>query len=147
MSLLLTKKKILVVDDDPVIRFLISDAFHICKTGCTVRTARNGAEAVQVLRSVPVDFILTDLEMPVMNGYELLSYVKRNHPDIPFLVMTGATTIEEERMCAFGVTQHIAKPFNVLDLVQRVMSSIDNGHLSFTLSQKHYNMFANAYSS
>jgi two-component system, OmpR family, alkaline phosphatase synthesis response regulator PhoP len=147
MSLLVTKKKILVVDDDAVIRFLVSDAFHICKTGCAVRTARNGAEAVQVLQSVPVDFILTDLEMPVMNGYKFLSYVKRNHPDIPFLVMTGATTIEEERMCAFGITQYIAKPFNVLDLVQRVMSSFDNGHFSLTVSQKHYNIFANAYSS
>ena len=147
MSPLFTKKKILVVDDDPVTRFLISDAFNICKTWSAVRTARNGEEAVHVLQSVPVDFILTDLEMPVMNGYKFLSYLKRNHPDIPFLVMTDATTIEEERMCAFGITQYIVKPFNVLDMVQSVMSSFDNGHVSFTPSQKHYTMFVDAYSS
>jgi two-component system, chemotaxis family, sensor kinase CheA len=65
MSMVVGEKKILVVDDDEATRFLVSDAFHICKTGCAVTTARNGAEAVQVLQSVPVDFIITDLEMPV----------------------------------------------------------------------------------
>ena len=141
------EKKILVVDDDEATRFLVSDAFHICETGCTVTTARNGAEAVQVLRSVPVDFILTDLEMPVMNGYQFLSYVKRNHSDIPFLVMTGATSVEEYRMCALGVSQCIAKPFNVLELVRRVMCNFSSGHLTHTPSQQHHDVFANADSS
>ena len=115
MSMGFDEKKILVVEDDEATRFLISDAFHIMETGCTVITSRNGAEAVQVLQSVPVDFILTDLDMPVMNGYQFLSYVMRNYSDIPFLAMTGATTLEEDRMRALGVSQCIVKPFNVMD--------------------------------
>jgi two-component system, NarL family, capsular synthesis sensor histidine kinase RcsC len=147
MSMVVGEKKILVVDDDEATRFLVSDAFHICETGCTVTTARNGAEAVQVLQSVPVDFILTDLEMPVMNGYQFLSYVKINHSDIPFLAMTGATSVEEYRTCALGVSQCIVKPFNVLELVRRVMNNFNNGHLTHTPSQQQHDVFANSDSS
>jgi hypothetical protein len=50
MSLLLKKKKILIVEDDPLTRFPVSDAFYICKTKCAVRTARNGIEPVQAHR-------------------------------------------------------------------------------------------------
>ena len=136
------EKKILVVDDDEATRFLISDAFYILETGCTVTTARNGAEAVEVLQSVPVDFILTDLEMPVMKGYQLLLYIKNNYPRIPFLVMTGATSVEEYRVCALRVSQCIVKPFNVLELVQKVMNNFNGSLLSHTSPRQHHGMSA-----
>lgn len=141
------EKKILIVEDDEATRFLISDAFHLLETDYTVITARNGAEAVQVLQSVPVDFILTVLEMPVINGYQFLSYVLRKHSDIPFLVMTGATTLEEVRMCALGVSQCIVETFNVMELVQKVMSSFNNGIPSYTSSQQDHDVCAKDYSS
>ena len=147
MSMSVGEKKILIVEDDEATRFLITDAFHIMETGCTVITSRNGAEAVRVLQSVPVDFILTDLEMPVMNGYQLLSYVRTNHSDIPFLVMTGATNFVEDRMWALGVSHYIVKPFNVVGLVQKVMSNFNDSPLSHTSPREDHDVIAKADSS
>jgi CheY-like chemotaxis protein len=126
-NLSMRRKKILIVDDDVLIRFLIKDAFSICTSNCDAMTAGNGAAAIRILQSdVPVDFILTDMDMPVMSGYEFISHLKENHPDIPFLVMTGATTHEYTHMLSQGFLNCIVKPFNVIDLVERVMGLIDS---------------------
>jgi CheY-like chemotaxis protein len=119
------RKKILIVDDDASVRFLIKDAFSICTSNWDAMTAGNGLEAIRILQSdMRVDFILTDMDMPVMSGYELVSHLKKNHPDIPFLVMTGATTHECTHILSQGFLDCVVKPFNVIDLIERVTGMI-----------------------
>jgi twitching motility two-component system response regulator PilH len=82
-------KNILIVDDDSALLVILSEAF--CSSGqwCNVLTARSGAEAQKVLERVPVDFVLTDLDMPEMDGYELLENLKADVHTMPVIVITA----------------------------------------------------------
>jgi len=93
---------------------------------CDTISARNGAEAMQMLQSdLPVDFILADMDMSVMNSNEFLSHLKENYADIPVLVMTGTSNRGHIHIKSLGFLDYIEKPFNVIDLVKLVMRIID----------------------
>jgi DNA-binding NtrC family response regulator len=125
-NLSIRRKRILIVDDDVSVRFLIKDAFSICTSNCDTITARNGSEAIQMLQSdVPVDFILAGMDLPMMNGYEFLSHLKENYPDIPVLVMTGTSNRGHINIKSVGFLNCIEKPFNVIGLVKLVKRIID----------------------
>lgn len=79
--------RILVVDDDEDIRRCSVEVFS--RGGYEVRTAQGGFEALALLRKALPDLIITDLKMPNMSGFELLSVVRRRFPHIPIIVITG----------------------------------------------------------
>lgn len=87
--------RILVVDDDEQIR-MVSEQL-LSARGYEVRTASNGFEALALMRSVLPDLIISDLNMPSMSGFELLSVVRRRFPHIPVIAITGeySTTMAE----------------------------------------------------
>ncbi len=73
--------------------------------------ASNGRDAAGILTSVPVDLILTDLSMPIMDGYGLIEYRNRNFPEVPVMVMTGDPSPPVlNRLHALGVTTCLDKP-------------------------------------
>jgi CheY-like chemotaxis protein len=84
------KYRILVVDDEPLIRE-ISEVLLV-KKGYEVRTAGDGFEALVELRRALPDVIISDLTMPNMSGFELLSIVRRRFPQIPIIVISAAYT-------------------------------------------------------
>ena len=84
------KYRILVVDDEPSIRE-ISEVLLV-KKGYEVRTAGDGFEALVELRRALPDVIISDLTMPNMSGFELLSIVRRRFPQIPIIVISAAFT-------------------------------------------------------
>ena len=70
-------KRILIVDDSKVFLEAIS-LFVSCQLpDCAVLKAANGAQAIETMETMPVDLILTDLNMPVVSGYQLIEYVKK----------------------------------------------------------------------
>jgi DNA-binding NtrC family response regulator len=77
----LFKCRVLVVDDDPLV--LQMTAAILRSFGYSVRTAEGGFVALKILREVLPDIILSDLRMPGMSGFELLSIVRRRFPHIP----------------------------------------------------------------
>lgn len=79
---------ILVVDDDPLIVSVISEILKEC--GCTVRTASDGFAALAAIRDRVPDILVSDLDMPGMSGFELLSIVRRRFPRIAVVAMSGA---------------------------------------------------------
>src|SRR5258708_37274398 len=78
---------ILIVDDLAGIRMLLENLFR--QEGYTVYTAGNGYEALSLLDRVDVDVVLTDLEMPEMDGWQLAKAVKRRATGVPLVAMTG----------------------------------------------------------
>jgi CheY-like chemotaxis protein len=68
---------ILIVDDDPVIREYIR--LHLSTANFRVRVAENGKQALEMATTEPPDLILTDISMPIMDGFDLVEAV-RNHP-------------------------------------------------------------------
>ena len=83
-----SKRRILVVDDEPSILGLMTTLLN--GAGYEVSTAHDGFDALLQLRSVTPDIIISDLNMPQMSGFELLSVVRRRFPDIPVVAASGA---------------------------------------------------------
>ncbi|MDM8523344.1 response regulator [Desulfococcaceae bacterium HSG8] len=114
-------KTILVVDDDKMILRLASEALRTYGGGYKVLTAANGKEALQVLNESGVDLVVTDLKMPVMDGYEFLSHITKGQWKIPIIVMTGFNTPGlEKRLKQKGVLHFIEKPFEINNLREKI---------------------------
>lgn len=79
--------RVLVVDDEEMIR--ITSAKVLQSRGFEVRTAADGFEALVELRKAPPDIVISDLHMPNMSGFELLSVVRRRFPHIPVIAISG----------------------------------------------------------
>jgi CheY-like chemotaxis protein len=79
--------RVLVVDDEPIILETMSAILE--GEGFAVRTAEDGFAALLVLRQTPPDIIISDLRMPNMSGFELLSVVRRRFPHIPVIAISG----------------------------------------------------------
>jgi DNA-binding NtrC family response regulator len=85
--------QVLVVDDEPAMRELL--ATYLAEFGITPLTAQNGAQALEIVQSRPVDLIITDLWMPEMDGLELLQRVKTINARIPVAVLSGHGTVQD----------------------------------------------------
>jgi len=132
-------KTILVVDDEKMVLRLAAEAIASYGDEYKVLTAENGKQAVEILSTSKVDLVLTDLKMPVMDGYELLSYMSKNYRNIPSIVMTGFGSPEiAKRLKQKGVVYYIEKPFEIDDLkdkVSKVFTEKSKGYIhGFTLA-------------
>ncbi|ARD22958.1 hybrid sensor histidine kinase/response regulator [Shewanella japonica] len=118
----LAKKTVLIVDDMDAIRKISSDQLRRFGVG-QIYQAENGAKALHILKNTHVDLIISDWNMPVMSGIELLCVV-RSTPKfqyIPFLMITAEAARERvSQAIAEGVTDIVIKPFNSMILQQRV---------------------------
>jgi CheY-like chemotaxis protein len=85
--------RLLIVDDEPAIRALISQL--LTGMGYQVRSAEDGKSALAEIRNQMPDIILSDLNMPGMSGFELLSLVRRRFPSIRLIAMSGAFSGDE----------------------------------------------------
>lgn len=117
---------VLVVEDNSdmrsFMRSILSDYYDVAEAG-------HGAEAMKILLSRPIDFIISDLMMPVMDGIELSRQVKENFAisHIPFLMLT-AKTASEARLESYrsGVDEYLQKPFDEEILLVRIKNILDN---------------------
>jgi CheY-like chemotaxis protein len=87
------KASLLIVDDAPSIRMVLSQILAI--NGYTTRTAAEGFSALNEIRSQVPDFLISDLNMPGMSGFELLRVVRRQFPSIRTIAMSGAFSGDE----------------------------------------------------
>ena len=111
-------KKVLIVDDEPAVLFALSEALADRRRGVKVATAANGQEAVAILESEKVDLVVTDLRMPEMDGFELLTWLRRGFPHLPVIVMTAFVTETAARLD--GAPEVLEKPFDVGELKRKV---------------------------
>ncbi len=117
---------IMVVDDSSVIRRLVEDG--LAKAGFQVITAENGKKALDILKRVRPDLILSDINMPEMDGFEFCESVHSNPElsSIPFVVMsTNSDRSHMKRMLFYGAEAYLVKPFNidqVVILIEKLLS-------------------------
>ncbi|MBZ4672581.1 MAG: putative two component, sigma54 specific, transcriptional regulator [Deferribacteraceae bacterium] len=88
-------------------------------------------EALNKISEIMPDLVICDHLMPEMNGFEVLEILKRNYPDIPFIMITGYGTIEKAvEAIKLGAFDYITKPFdNIEDILNRVKRGIENYRL------------------
>jgi CheY-like chemotaxis protein len=117
--------KILIADDEDSMRQLVARA--IAMDGHETVTAQDGAEALEILTRADgrFDLLLTDIQMPVMDGIALALSVARDFPDLTILLMTGFAD-QRERASNLNALVHdvVTKPFSVADIRTAVADAL-----------------------
>lgn len=118
-------RNVLVVDDDRILRRLIKKKLERHADTFTVLTAENGLEAVATLRSNPVALVVTDLQMPEMDGFALLAHLSEHYPEIPAIIFTGFSLPQGQRSALEqGYGGVIEKPIVFEDLANRILAAL-----------------------
>jgi DNA-binding response OmpR family regulator len=120
---LLRGKHILIAEDEPAVRGMLRTALEM--QGCVVHEAENGQRAAELARQVPVDLVMTDLWMPVMNGVELIEAL--NAMDCPagvIVLSAHITCATTEKLRRLGVLRMLRKPVGVPELLGTVRAGL-----------------------
>ena len=113
--------KILIAEDDRELRQLFSHV--LCRQGYTVFGVSNGKEALDAMDEEYYDMIISDIMMPVMDGYELVRQLRESGNTIPVLMITAKDAFDDMRMgFQSGVDDYMVKPVNVNEMVLRVQA-------------------------
>jgi two-component system, OmpR family, KDP operon response regulator KdpE len=118
-------KLILVVDDDPGIRESLSKELRAA--GYTTAVASDGREGLDVARSRAPDLILTDLAMPLSDGFELISAVRASSKTPIIVLSVRGGDPDKVRALDLGADDHVTKPFSVPELLARVRAQLRRG--------------------
>ncbi len=118
-------KQILIVDDDLIQLDILIQAFQPHADDIKVHSAINGEDGVRIINNRDIDLILTDLIMPVMDGFELISYVSKLFPEIPVLIMTSHEFPDfGERIDVFDSSRYFKKPLKVKALTNYILKEL-----------------------
>jgi len=115
---------ILIVDDSRTMRQLL--CFTAKRVpGAKIIEANDGADALKKLSTEKIDIILTDINMPIMDGYELISHVRKHelYKNIPIIMITTRGAKEDEQKgLTIGANAYLTKPVQARDLIRLVQS-------------------------
>lgn len=118
---------ILIVDDNRMILNSLSAYFTFRLKDHPVLTAEDGQKAIEMMKTNPISLVLTDIEMPNVDGYQVISYAKKNHPSVPLIVMTGSWSLDLEMLVhKTGVARCIQKPFRFEELGDLAIEALVN---------------------
>ncbi len=133
----LKSARILIADDSAIMRTII--ASHLKRNGFnTLDFANDGAEALAVAHARPPDLVITDLAMPVMDGFELCRALRADPrtADVPILIQTGSEVKEDRaRSFATGASDLVAKPIEGQELIARVRVHLERRALISRLTE------------
>lgn len=113
---------VLVVEDSAAMRGLIASIIEQIE-GCVVTEVEGGFQALKKLPQTRFDLIITDINMPDINGLELLSYIRKNPSteNTPVLIVTSEdSAVQKDRGMALGANAVITKPFEADELLRAV---------------------------
>ena len=113
---------ILIVDDSSFIRKIVIDI--VTKKKYKFSEAENGVEAMRILSREKFDAMITDLDMPGMNGIELVVHCKERYESLPVMVMTASAAIGayKQELMSKGVREILSKPFDA----EKLGDALDN---------------------
>jgi len=132
---------VLVVDDSRTLRRILIRELNSLGF-FNILEAADGVEAIEVVRSKPVDLMLLDMEMPELDGLGVLSELKSDdaHKSLPIIVISGADQFEKTIKCIeIGAEDYLPKPFDPILLRARIFSSLEKKRLR-DLDRKHLEM-------
>ncbi len=118
------EKKILVVDDEDVIRDLFEKAFS--KVGYSVRSAKSGEKALEILKDEKIQIMFLDLKLPGMNGVELCRKIRKDFPIAIIYAVTGYSSLFELADCReAGFDDYFTKPADLKMLLKATQDAFE----------------------
>ncbi len=135
-------QKVLIVDDDHIWLRLIKKKFENYGDTFSTITALDGNAAVASLKEHMFSLVVTDMQMPEMDGLALLAHLSENYPDIPVIIMTAYSTPSSKKtVLAGGAAGYIEKPFVVEDLATKIIETLQKETEGGTLQTVPLDMF------
>ena len=120
---------VLIVDDEPAIRHILSRA--VASAGFRVAEAEDGAEALDKMAQVPFDIVITDIEMPEIDGLKLLEQINEKYPNTGVILITGHRgTLPPDDPRRSGADDLITKPFHNHDIIAKLRQIEQSGRIA-----------------
>lgn len=121
--------RLVVVDDDDIVREVISSL--LTGEGYTVMTAKDGLEAIRMLKNEKIHLVITDLRMPGADGLEVLKESVRLEPDRPVIILTAYGTLDIAlKAIREGAYDYMTKPFKMEEMIIRVNNAYERALLA-----------------
>lgn len=112
---------ILVIDDEPMIRQILCAFLE--QWGYSTLEAENGREGIDLFEQEKVDLVLTDLDMPVIGGLEVLAHIHKNSPDTPVVIISGAGQLDDAvQSVKLGAWDYLTKPISNMAILENTIS-------------------------
>ncbi len=113
-------KTILLVDDDPIVLNCLGDLLRRCGY-LVIAESEASAALAESITGTSIDLVITDDQMAGRDGLEFLYELKRMHPTIPAIMLTGQGTLENyQKAIGLGTTAYLPKPFRARELMRVV---------------------------
>ena len=113
--------RVLIVDDDPDVLRPLCD--YLSRSGLIVQAATSAGEAIELYQAAQPDIVVSDIAMPGMDGIELCSILRKAHPGLVVVLMSGqASDIEITRLRDLGATALLPKPFTMRQMLELLQS-------------------------
>ena len=138
-------EKILVIEDNDLLREDVCEILEL--EGYEVFWAENGQVGVEKIMELTPDLIISDINMPVMNGIEVLKHIKANKrvSTTPFIFLTALTTMEELRLgMDLGADDYLTKPFDLNQLLMTVRTRLNKKNEIVAKEEKKYDQLKNS---
>jgi DNA-binding response OmpR family regulator len=128
--------KILLVDDEE--EFVTTLRERLRMRGLNTVVAFNGHQALEIVEQVGPEIVVLDLNMPDLDGFEVMRRIKKNHPATQVIILSGHGSSQDEAMAKLmGAFKYLQKPTNLDLLVQTIrQAGLNGGHLSISNEEK-----------
>ncbi len=115
---------VLLIDDETHFLKSLADGLHLlCSKKLNIITADDGKKALEILKTAVIDVVVTDLNMPGMDGFELLRRLKQAHPRVPIIIMSASARPSiETRLKDLRYALYIEKPLDLGEIARAILT-------------------------
>ncbi len=116
---------VLLIDDEAHYLKSLAEGLRLYSKKLNIITAENGKKAIEILSAAAVDVVVTDLNMPGMDGFEFMQYLQQNHPGLPVIIMSACSQASvDANLKNLRFAQYIEKPLNLDDIARAILSVV-----------------------
>jgi DNA-binding NtrC family response regulator len=114
---------VLLIDDEKPFLKDLAEGLRLYSKNLQVITADSAKKALEMVTTAVIDIVVTDLNMPGMNGFELLTQLQRTRPDVPFIIMSAHTRESvEDRLEGIKIFNYLEKPLDLHEIAEVILS-------------------------